>query len=339
MCLWLCLCLCLWRHLASAADRYGKEPGEYLLLRMELTHVVNNLENYMMHQVHSDPPSRLQLALDAAHDLDEIAALHGKFLERLRDRFQRVVGPPSCPRLTSLTRTASQMPLLPCACRAQPRRESGRFGTCRSPALLAREIPVTHSWHGAGRAHDRCLLHKKAVVVADTGASLFFVRVSLVVVADTGVSLRCRPRMSPRVWCRVVKGGPMLVPFNVKRLECVTLKPCCQKAFRRRGIQPQGSHEARCVLGHQRVWRVICVLSEQGHLCDVTIYMCPNHVPVRKILNLALEFRRWYPQYLAAQHRLKTGDDGLQVPATLLSCFGRSCACAEAVTRFCTLSD
>ena len=110
------------------------------------------------------------------------------------------------------------------------------------------------------------------------------------------------------------------------------------------GIPPQGHSAAGVARGtlrarHQRVWRVICVLSEQGHLCDVTIYMCPNHVPVRKILNLALEFRRWYPQYLAAQHRLKTGDDGLQVPATLLSCFGRSCACAEAVTRFCTLSD
>jgi len=72
--------------LVCAADRYGKGQGEYLLLHMELTHVVNNLENYMMHQVHSDPPSRLQPALDAAHDLDEIAALHRKFLERLRDR-------------------------------------------------------------------------------------------------------------------------------------------------------------------------------------------------------------------------------------------------------------
>jgi len=72
--------------LVCAADRYGKGQGEYLLLHMELTHVVNNLENYMMHQVHSDPPSRLQPALDAVHDLDEIAALHRKFLERLRDR-------------------------------------------------------------------------------------------------------------------------------------------------------------------------------------------------------------------------------------------------------------
>ncbi len=130
---------------AHAADRYGKEPGEYLLLRMELTHVVNNLENYMMHQVHSDPPSRLQPALDAAHDLDEIAALHRKFLERLRDRFARVVVPPGLALLTS------QPPPRRCRCCRVPVVRSGGAREAGLPpvALLAREIRVTHSWNGA----------------------------------------------------------------------------------------------------------------------------------------------------------------------------------------------
>jgi hypothetical protein len=56
----------------TAADRYGSWNTRYLLLRAELRHVVNNVENYIMSQIHGAAASNLELQLQLASALDQV---------------------------------------------------------------------------------------------------------------------------------------------------------------------------------------------------------------------------------------------------------------------------
>ena len=67
-------------------QRFGAHDREYLGLRAELSHIINNLENYIMHQVHSGAAAELEAGLLEADNLDDITARHTKFLHRMRDR-------------------------------------------------------------------------------------------------------------------------------------------------------------------------------------------------------------------------------------------------------------
>ena len=56
----------------SVLQRYGCWNSRYLLLRMELRHVVNNVENYVMSQIHGNAASNLERQLLEATALDQV---------------------------------------------------------------------------------------------------------------------------------------------------------------------------------------------------------------------------------------------------------------------------
>jgi hypothetical protein len=62
------------RH-SSVSDRYGRWNTQYLLLRAELRHVVNNVENYVMSQIHGTAASNLERQLLEATALDQVRHL------------------------------------------------------------------------------------------------------------------------------------------------------------------------------------------------------------------------------------------------------------------------
>ncbi|EKX37286.1 hypothetical protein GUITHDRAFT_165517 [Guillardia theta CCMP2712] len=71
---------------ASSAERYGSPNTKYLLLRAELRHVVNNLENYIMTQIHGSGSVMMEKEIRKSTNLDQIHSLHLRFLSRMRDR-------------------------------------------------------------------------------------------------------------------------------------------------------------------------------------------------------------------------------------------------------------
>ena len=57
---------------SSICERYGQWNSRYLLLRAELRHVVNNVENYVMSQIHGTAASNLERQLLQATALDQV---------------------------------------------------------------------------------------------------------------------------------------------------------------------------------------------------------------------------------------------------------------------------
>lgn len=56
------------------------------LHRSKMTHLVNNLSNYMMFEVVEAAWLRLESELEAAVSLDEVIAAHDKYLSDIEDR-------------------------------------------------------------------------------------------------------------------------------------------------------------------------------------------------------------------------------------------------------------
>ena len=88
MCVCVCVCPAV-RSLESACVWFVMRVSACNFENFENAQVVNNLENYIMNQVHSDAARDLEQGLKNALDLDDIAALHTKFLHRMRDRCMR----------------------------------------------------------------------------------------------------------------------------------------------------------------------------------------------------------------------------------------------------------
>lgn len=187
--------------------------------------------------------------------------------------------------------------LLPCCCLAPP-----CVASCSPYARVSMRVPAWPRGERAAMA-GAGVLHARAACV--TGWAAMYRMMSADTANTHTAGACCIPRL---LWSPIQVPPPSLPP----PCTCLALLPisalastcphCCLHA-----LTSFCAHMPPCAA---------MLLTSSRCLCT------HPRATVRKILNLALEFRRFYTQFRTAQTRLRAGHDGFQVRAWL----GSACA-------------